>query len=444
MGSEVQTSITLKDALEFIVDNRGKTVPISESGIPLIATNCINNELLFPSYHTERFVSEETFDTWFRSHPIPFDIILTNKGSKNGAICLVPDPVDFCIAQDMVALRADKRVIDPLYLFAALRSRLVQHRMKQLNVDSVIPHFKKTDFNKLHIPLPPRKSQEFIGKMYFGFSSKIELNRRMNETLESMARALFKSWFVDFDPVIDNALAAGNPIPEPLQARAETRRALGSQRKPLPENTQKLFPDAFVFDEEMGWIPEGWSITTFEQLCDARQGKYLPRNRMVEEPTACSLIPVWGGNGIRGYSDELSYDHPITLITCRGSNCGLIKTTKSPAWITNNAFACKSKFGSDYFLYLYFLNQDFSDCVSGSAQPQITFTALRNKTMSYPVAIEICEAFSQVVSNLRGKQFSADIQSKSLTKLRDTLLPKLLSGELRVPEAMAAAEEALS
>jgi len=195
------TQISLADAVEFVVDNRGKTAPTQEVGIPLIATNCISNDLLYPTKDRPRFVSQETYDNWFRAHPKPGDIILTNKGSQNGAVCLVPDPVNFCIAQDMVALRADPNKIDPLYLFAALRSSIVQERIKALNVDAVIPHFKKTDFNKLFIPLPERKNQEFIGKLYFNQSSKIELNRQISQTLEQIAQTFFKSWFVDFEPV---------------------------------------------------------------------------------------------------------------------------------------------------------------------------------------------------------------------------------------------------
>ena len=102
--------------------------------------------------------------------------------------------------------------------------------------------------------------QKAIAHILGTLDDKIELNRQMNATLEAMAQALFKSWFVDFDPVIDNALAAGNSIPEPLQAKAEVRAALGDQRKPLPEAIQKQFPSRFVFSEEMGWIPEGWEV----------------------------------------------------------------------------------------------------------------------------------------------------------------------------------------
>ena len=129
--------ISLADSLEFVVDNRGKTVPTSETGIALIATNCISNEHLYPQKLNLRYISQEIFANWFRSHPKSGDIILTNKGSNNGEVCLVPKNIDFCIAQDMVAVRADKKKVDPLYLFAALRSNIVQRRIKYLNVDAV-------------------------------------------------------------------------------------------------------------------------------------------------------------------------------------------------------------------------------------------------------------------------------------------------------------------
>ena len=285
-----------------------------------------------------------------------------------------------------------------------------------------------------------------------------------------MAQALFKSWFVDFDPVIDNALAAGNAIPDALQKRAAARAArrealhqqtnkttnktanettgatdaasvdqalpetgLSDQR--LPSEIQQLFPDRFVLTEEMGWVPERWEAVRFSQLVDAKQGKYLAKTEMMESQNDVFQYPVWGGNGILGYSQKKSYDAPITLMTCRGSNCGLIKTTQSSSWISNNSFACKSRYGSEYFLYLYFISEDFSDCVSGSAQPQITYTALKNKLMKYPISTEICNVFSELVAVYREKQFLNDRQNELLTNLRDSLLPKLLSGQITIPDA---------
>ena len=115
MGFE---EIPFSELLSNVVDNRGKTCPTADAGIPLIATNCIRNELLYPTYDKVRFVSQHTYSTWFRGHPKPGDILFVNKATP-GRVCLVPDPVDFCIAQDMVAVRADPRKIYPKFLFAA-------------------------------------------------------------------------------------------------------------------------------------------------------------------------------------------------------------------------------------------------------------------------------------------------------------------------------------
>ena len=121
----------------------------------------------------------------------------------------------------------------------------------------------------LAIAAPPPYAQEQIATILGILDDKIELNRQTNQTLEAMAQALFKSWFVDFDPVIDNALAAGNDKPEPLKARAAVRQALGNARKPLPEEIGREFPDGFEFRDEMGWVPRGWERRSIKSLSEA-------------------------------------------------------------------------------------------------------------------------------------------------------------------------------
>jgi type I restriction enzyme S subunit len=196
----MRNRVPFTEVLAAIVDNRGRTCPTSEDGTPLIATNCVRNDLLYPAFENVRYVSDETYRTWFRGHPQPGDILFVCKGSP-GRVCLAPDPVGFCIAQDMVAVRADSNKIYPRFLFAQLRSRAVQEQIANMHVGTMIPHFKKGDFDKLLLELPDENTQRFIGDVYFELSAKIDLNRRMNQTLEAIAQALFRSWFVDFDPV---------------------------------------------------------------------------------------------------------------------------------------------------------------------------------------------------------------------------------------------------
>ena len=197
--------VPLTELLSFIVDNRGKTVPTAPSGHKLIATNCVTNNTLFPVYEKIRYLSEETYQTWFRAHPIPGDILFVNKGTP-GQVCLVPDPVDFCIAQDMIALRADESKIYPKYLFAVLRSREIQQQIYNTNVGDVIPHFKKQFLNQLLIPIPERSIQESIGDLYYVLSLKAERNKKINDNLQQQAMALYAEMFLNSS---DNNVTSG-------------------------------------------------------------------------------------------------------------------------------------------------------------------------------------------------------------------------------------------
>ena len=98
-----------------VVDNRGRTCPTAATGLPLIATNCVSNDLLYPAFEKVRFVNDVTYKTWFRGHPLPGDLLFVTKGTP-GRVCMVPDPVEFCIAQDMVPIRADSKKVYPRYL----------------------------------------------------------------------------------------------------------------------------------------------------------------------------------------------------------------------------------------------------------------------------------------------------------------------------------------
>lgn len=174
--------IPITQLLSFIVDNRGKTVPTAPTGRMLIATNCVTNKTLFPVYEKVRHLSEETYQTWFRAHPKPGDILFVNKGTP-GRVCMVPDPVDFCIAQDMIALRADSNKIYNKFLFAVLRSSEIQQQIYNTNVGDVIPHFKKQFMDQLQIPMPDTAVQKAIGDFYYDISYKIEINNKINDNL---------------------------------------------------------------------------------------------------------------------------------------------------------------------------------------------------------------------------------------------------------------------
>ena len=179
-----------------------------------------------------RRITHEDFRQWTRkTKPQADDIIMTRRG-RVGDIAVVPEGLKCAIGQNLVILRSDGSEVDQSYLRWALRgSRYETEVRKYLNVGAVFDSLNCRDIPLFEIPVPPIEKQRGIAHILGTLDDKIELNRRMNRTLEAIARAIFKSWFIDFDPVIDNALASGKPIPEELRKRAGIR---AGQNQPSP------------------------------------------------------------------------------------------------------------------------------------------------------------------------------------------------------------------
>ena len=389
-------TIKLSETTKFIVDNRGKTVPTADTGIPLIATNCIDNRNLYPIYEKLRYVSQDTYDNWFRSHPKPMDIILTLKGSQNGAVNLVPDPVDFCIAQDMVALRVDETQIDNLYLFAALRSEDIQDQIKTLDVSGVIPHFKKSDFDKLEIPLPPRPLQEIIGKTYFDLCNKIDLLHRQNKTLEAMAETLFRQWFIE----------------EAKEDWEEVK--LGDLCEVITKGTT---PKQF--------LESGVNFIKAESLTDT--GSFI-RSKFASVST--EIHDTFLKRSILQAGD--------LLFSIAGTIGRVAKVTADilPA-NTNQALAIlrpKSHVNSD-LIYCILKSSYFQELADGkvvhAVQPNLSLGEISNSCIRLPNQ-KVLQVFTEQVSAYFAKKSVNSSQIQTLENLRDTLLPKLMSGEVRV------------
>jgi len=325
---------------------------------------------------------------------------------------------DVSFNQDVKALCA-KNGLDKDFLYYWLAGNETMLLSKVENTGIGAGKLDTNVLKNLPVLLPPGPEQRRIAHILGTLDDKIENNRKTAKTLEAMAQAIFQSWFVDFDPV--RAKMAG-----------ESKESICKRLKLTPEILD-LFPDRLV-DSELGEIPEGWQNPYFSELVMAKQGKYLD-SEMKKSPDRDSSVPVWGGNDIIGYTTEPLYKNPVVLITCRGSNCGLIKYTKSESWVSNNSFACRPNVGSTYFLLTYLLKENFEDCITGSAQPQITYSELKKKKMKYPVQNLICEIFSDKVDDLYLEAIGLETQITYLTEIRDTILPKLISGEIRVPEA---------
>ena len=427
------------DLLETIVDNRGKTCPVGETGLPLIATNCINGKDLYPSYETTRFVSDETYKTWFRGHPKPGDILFVCKGSP-GRTNWVPDPVDFCIAQDMVAVRADPKKVYPKYLFAVLRSHIVQSQIDNMHVGTMIPHFKKGDFDKLNIPLLNSGSQVAVGDLYFELSQRITLLRETNSTLEAIAQALFKSWFVDFDPV---------------RAKMEGRAPDG-----MDEATAALFPDGFE-ESELGLVPKGWTNAPIYDMATFINGAAYKAFEPNAERRGRPIIKIAelksGVTTQTAYSDVAMPDKYLIetgdiLFSWSGNPDTSIDTfvwTFEKAWLNQHIFRVLPNASHERTFVLQMLRHlkplftELARNKQTTGLGHVTVADMKRELIAMP-PVDLVRQFDLKVGPIHARIFENQRQAQTLATLRDTLLPRLISGQLRLPEAQAAAAEALA
>ncbi|MBR0237144.1 MAG: restriction endonuclease subunit S [Thermoguttaceae bacterium] len=385
----------LPDLLEFIVDNRGKTVPtVSQEEaceIVLIATNCIRNENLYPVYEKVRYISRDTYENWFRAHPQSGDIIFVNKGTP-GRVCFCPENIDFCIAQDMMAFRSDSSQLYNKYLLALLRSRELQEQIRITSVGDTIPHFKKEFLKELSIPLPPLSIQHIIGDFYFTLSDKIELNNRINANLEQQAQAIFKSWFVDFEPF-------GGKMPKDWKMGTISDICCYSNNK---VNVEYLTLDNYFSTENMQPNRQG-----------ALQATSLPN---IKQTTACKKGDVLVSN-IRPNFKKILYCF---------SDCGC--STDVLCFVPNNRELST-------YLYSALYSDKFFDYVVAGVKGTKMPRGDKQQIMKYPIYIpttEYFEQFNQIVSPMLETVYINRLEINNLSSLRDALVPKLMSGEINV------------
>ena len=234
---------------------------------------------------------------------------------------------------------------------------------------------------------PPLPEQRAIAATLSCLDDKIELNNRMNKTLEEMAQAIFKSWFVDFEP----------------------------------------FQDGEFVDSELGRIPKGWRVGTLGEIASITTGK-RPSER-VEKADLEHSIPVAGASGIMAYTRESQTDGDV-IITGRVGTHGILQRYSQPIWVSDNAFIFKSS----YLEYTYQVLScvDFASLNVGSTQPLITQSALRNVKVLVPSSV-ILSDYESLANNFYIMTASYRKQNEQLATIRDSLLPKLMNGEIRVP-----------
>ena len=316
--------------------------------------------------------------------------------------------------------------------------------------------------------------QKRIGKVLANFENKITLNRQINQTLEQMAQALFKSWFVDFDPVVDNALDAGFfeqdlEFSDELLRRAEARKAVreNADFKPLPEDVRQLFPAAFEECSEPsiglgGWVPQGWESLPVGSLIDligggtpktsehSYWGGDIPWFSVVDAPNDSDVFVLSTEKKITDLGVKNSSTKVMrigtTIISARGTvgKCALVAT---PMAMNQSCYGVIGTNGThDYFIY-YLIRQSVSQLQQRS-HGSVFSTITRDTFNSFKFAFSgelIANTFGETISPWFEKIRANNQQRYMLRSIRDTLLPKLISGELRLSDSEAdTADEVLA
>lgn len=333
------------------------------------------------------------------------DILLNITGDSVARACQVPsDVLPARVNQHVAIVRPDPKHLDSRFLRFFLVSPSMQQRMLGLAAAGATRNaLTKGMIESLIIPKIPLAEQRAIGVALGALEDKVDRNRRMNETLEAMARALFKDWFIDFGPV---------------RAKMEGRQPPG-----LAPKIAALFPDAL---DEKG-KPVGWSEKRVDDVLELAYGKALKATERVSGP-----VPVYGSGGITGYHNEHLVGGPSIVVGRKGT-VGSLYWEDRPFFPIDTVFYVKPKVPLTFCFYLL-QALGLHDMNTDAAVPGLN----RNNVYRLPVPWAgdgVKFAFDEIVKPLRQRIFTNAEESRALASLHDLLLPKLVSGGTRIEDA---------
>ena len=425
--------LLLEDCLDALIDYRGKTPEKTDSGIPLITAKIIKSGRI--ETPTE-FIAFDNYDAWMRRGiPKAGDVVLTVEAPLGEVAQLGSEKV--ALAQRVVTLRGKAGFLDSTYLLYLLQSEAVQDQLKSRATGTTVLGIKQSELRKVLIKVPPIPAQLEAASVLKAIDDRITLLRETNATLEAIAQALFKSWFVDFDPV---------------RAKMEGRTPEG-----MDEATAALFSDGFE-TSELGEVPRGWQLAPLSQAFEInpsrklKKGEAAPYVDMASVETQGHAVSSVVSREMGSGSKFVNGDTLLARITPCLENGKTAFVDCLPegvtGWGSTEFVVLRPKPPLPvYFGYLLCRHQAFREFAIQSMSGTSGRQRIQNDVLGrFPIAIpstDIAEAFADVVGAVQQKIAANHAQAQTLSTLRDTLLPRLISGQLRLPEAQVATEAAL-
>ena len=424
------TTLNLEDALEVLIDYRGKTPKKTTAGIPLVTAKIVKAGKILS---TEEFIAEEDFDSWMvRGLPKSGDVVLTTEAPL-GEVAQIRD-LPVALAQRIVTLRGKKGLLLNDYLKYLLLSPQMQEKLHGRSSGSTVVGIRQSELRKIEIQLPSVNYQSKVASILKALDNQIDNLEFQNTTLESIAQTLFKSWFVNFDPV--HAKAAGR---EP---------------EGLSEGIAALFPSEFE-ESELGLIPKGWKSQKLKECCVKIANGATPKRN---EPAYWSNgnIP-WLKTG--EFSDGFVFDSeeqitalgaqkssvklfpPNTvLIALYGATVGKLAILGRESTFNQAAtgLTADDKFGQWLvYLWLKFRRDWIVGMASGGAQQNISKAIVEDTAVIRP-SDDVLKVVNSILTPIFESMKLNSELARILSSLRDELLPRLISGKIRIEDAEGA------
>ena len=310
------------------------------------------------------------------------DFVLAMTGATIGKIGRYIDQEPAYLNQRVLLFRPNGDV-NPKFVYYSLLSPLFQqYVINHIDSETAQPNISGRSVSGYEIALPSRKEQDRIASILSTIDDKIELNTRINHNLEEQAQALYKSWFVDFEP----------------------------------------FKGGKFVDSELGMIPEGWHVGTLSELLEVRYGK---DHKALKDGNT----PVFGSGGLMRYAERALYNGESVLIPRKGT-LNNVMYFNGPFWTVDTMFYTVERSTNVIkYCHLFLLTQDLASMNAGSAVPSMTTDILNNLPLLIPSS-QVLEAFNRVLSSIYEARSQREEESNSLSQSRDTILPQLMSGAL--------------
>ena len=411
----------------------GKDVYLEDGPYALIRSQNVYNAGF--SHDGLAFISDEQADSLRNVEVFPDDVLLNITGDSVARVCQVDlEVLPARVNQHVAIIRTDPDKLDPRFLRYFLTCPETQTMLLSwAGSGGTRNALTKEMIQSLSVFAPPLPEQRAIAHILGTLDNKIELNRRMNETLEAMARALFKSWFVDFDPVRAKAALITPPRGgsdwSVERARAYLPAARGLAQVGLAgmdDRIVDLFPDRLV-DSELGEIPEGWEVKELGELIELAYGKALKA-----DDRKGGSIPVYGSNGQVGWHDKKLVTGPGIVVGRKG-NPGVVTWTHSDFFPIDTTFYVVPRAANVELAFLFFalITQDLPSVSADSAVPGLNRNLAYMNRQLVPDKTVVDE-FNDNVGAIFSRRHDLEEEARALAAQRDALLPKLVSGELRV------------